>query len=162
MEVKSTFTCGLIFRFLSLHTSVNRLDIENALLLCAITLSVDLQVVRILLQYNCSAKRLWQGPGGQSYSLFNVALRHGYVDLLPMLADVGADVRCSPYNGDISTDVLSNDEVVAWLNSITNQPRSLQQHCRQRIRQLLTCNIHIEAKSLPLPVTLQQYILQTL
>jgi hypothetical protein len=125
-------------------------------------LFVDLQVVRILLQYNCSAHRLWQGPGGLSYSLFSVALRHGYVDILPLLADVGAVVRCSPYSGDISADILANDDVTAWLSVITSQPQALQQLCRQRIRQLLTCNIHSEVNSLPLPVTLQQYIVRTL
>lgn len=118
-----------------------------------------MQIVRSLLFHNCRADSRWQGPGGQSYSLFDIALRNGATELLTMLADVGADTYSSRSLADVSPDVLANDELMSWLRVQNSQPLSLRQLCRLNVRRLLSCNILRDVTRLPLPVTLQQYIL---
>lgn len=115
-----------------------------------------------MLQYNCDVERQWQGPGGQSYSLLGLALRQGHVDMLPLLADVGA-VCMSDDVAEMSTDLalaVAVDPVKAdWLRQLTCEPRSLQRLCRRRVRRQLSCDIRHEVDSLPLPARLRQYII---
>ena len=119
------------------------------------------QVVRSLLQYNCDVERQWQGPGGQSCSLLGVALRHGHVNMLPLLADAG--VLCTAddlaeMSADLASAVACDEALAEWLQQLTGEPRSLQCLCRRRVRRQLSCDIRHEVDRLPLPTKLRQYI----
>ena len=122
-----------------------------------------MQVVQSLLQYNCDVERQWQGPGGQSCSLLGIALRHGHLNMLPLLADAGAVCTANDLNEmstDLASAVVSDPATADWLRELVSEPRSLQRLCRRQIRRQLSCDIHHEIDRLPLPNKLQQYIVQ--
>ena len=120
-------------------------------------------MVQSLLQYNCDVERQWHGPGGQSCSLLGLALRQGHVDMLPLLADVGAVCMAddlADMSPDLALSVSSDPATADWLRQLTGDPRSLQRLCRRRVRRQLSCDIRHEVDRLPLPAKLRQYIVQ--
>ena len=120
-------------------------------------------MVQSLLQYNCDVERQWHGPGGQSCSLLGLALRQGHVDMLPVLADVGAVCMTNDLaemSTDLASAVASDPATADWLRQLTCEPRSLQRLCRRRVRRQLSCDIRHEVDRLPLPTRLRQYIVQ--
>lgn len=118
--------------------------------------AVCVQVVQSLLQYNCSVERQWKGPGGQSCSLLGVVLQQGQVDMLSLLASVGA--VCT--SDDLKEMFTTEPRTLDLLHEIMTELSSLQQLCRRTIRRQLSCDIRHEVKRLPLPNRLQQYIVE--
>ena len=144
-------------------TCISEVVQSRCIILFTYIWGVYIQVVQSLLQYNCDVERQWQGPGGQSCSLVGVALRHGHVDMLPLLADVGAvctSEDLAEMSADLSSTVASDPSMSDWLRQFTVEPRLLQSLCRRRVRRQLSCDIRHEVDRLPLPTKLRQYIVK--
>lgn len=119
------------------------------------------EILEILLSKNCSVRRSCK-IGGREYPVFVYALSSGFVDLLRPLAAAGAEVGCYHWlvcQGLVSSAILENPEVLLWLQRISTTPKSLQETCRNCIRQMLSCDLEAELEGLVLPTKLKNYIM---
>ena len=133
---------------------------QNTALIFAIRRN-HVDIVCLLLQHNCDMTTVLK-IGSNSFSVFALALRHGYSEMLPLLVDAGCDTRCFQtwfQRVMISHTILEDDKLLSWLHWVTSNPRPLRLICRDKIRQSLTHKINQELDALPLPTRVKNFIL---
>ena len=118
-------------------------------------------VVRILLYYNCNVNRTCWNAGKED-RMFAAVLRKGYIQLIHLLAEAGADVSCYYKvicEGTLSQVILEDLDVQDYLYQLLNCPKSLMRLCRDCVRQSLGYSLESELEYISFPAKLKDYIL---
>ncbi len=117
-------------------------------------------IVKMLLLQNCDVRRSCT-IAGRTQHILATALRNGYKQLVKILVSAGCN--CSKVyfwycNNMVHQSIMEDEAMTArLLHQVCNPPQLLHQ-CRIVIRQLLTCDIHHQVDTLPLPHTLKDYL----
>ena len=143
---------------------LDRSDVNGSTPLALAVQAGHVIIVRHLVARNCEVRGRVCRTAISELSLLAVALRDGFVDLVPVLLSAGSDVGCFRTLQAlhlVSPVITRNDAVMRMLWSHMNNTRSLEFHSRVIVRQCLGRNIRNKIQQLPIPQTLREYVLLT-
>ena len=115
------------------------------------------KVVHALLRAGCDVDL----PSNGGFTPFKASLRHPpYMTQMLVLAGchLGPEISILLDSSEDNKLYDAHQDVRDWILNLVNNPKSLQQTCREKIRSQLSTMIHRKVYDLQVPQTLKDYI----